>query len=109
MFSYNGEHVAYANRIHKELWTKDELKDFGSYCNSDTIRARFGLQPPKNYEQVDMRQLEFKNKLKQQKRIAAVKAGVNFEQESAKGSAWSAVPPSPKAANEKLIWKSNAA
>jgi len=46
MISYNDEDKAWTQRLHKEMWTKDELKSFGSYCNADTIRQKFGLGRP---------------------------------------------------------------
>ena len=37
----------------------------------------------------------------------AVKTGTAFDELSQKNSVWSEVPPSPRAATEKMIWKSN--
>ena len=46
-------------------------------------------------------------KIRQQQRIKAVQMGITFDETSQKGSVWSEAPPSPRALNEKLIWKSN--
>lgn len=65
MISYNDQDKAFVQRINKEIWTKDELKNFGQYCNSDTIRSRFGLKPPENQAEMDVRRADWKGKLKQ--------------------------------------------
>ena len=54
MISYNDEDAAWTQRIKKEIWTKDELKDFGSYCNGDTMRTKFGIGMPENQNEMDM-------------------------------------------------------
>ncbi len=43
MISYNDQDAAFAQRIKKEMWTKEELKDFGSYCNGDTLRTKYNI------------------------------------------------------------------
>ena len=48
MISYNDQDRAWSQRIHKEIWTKGELKDFGLYCNGDKLRERYGLKPPES-------------------------------------------------------------
>lgn len=107
MINYNDIDKAWTQRLTKEIWTKDELKNFGSYCNGDSVRTRFGIGQPERQQEMDVRKVAKLGKFKQQKRIAAVQMGTTFDDTSLKGSTWSEVPPSPRAANEKLIWKSN--
>ena len=38
MISYNDEDKAWTQRVQKEIWTKDELKDFGHSVNADQMR-----------------------------------------------------------------------
>ncbi len=109
MISYNDVDKAWTQRIHKEIWTKDELKNFGADVNADTMRSKFGIGMPEKQEMMDVSQKTRADKIKQQKRLMAVKMGQTATDElfSHKGSVWSEVPPSPRACNEKLIWKSN--
>lgn len=80
MINYNDEDRAFAQRIHKELWTKDELRNFGSYCNGDNIRAKFGLGTPENQKEMDVNLRNKLNYRKQQKRIAAAKMGTTYDE-----------------------------
>ena len=108
MISYNDQDKAWTQRIHKEIWTKDELKNFGLDVNTETVRSKFGIGPSEKQEMMDMTARNRLDKLKQQKRLMAVKMGQTTDDLfSQKNSVWSEVPPSPRAANEKLIWKSN--
>ena len=107
MISYNDEDKAFAQRIHKELWTKDELKNFGQYCNSDNIRQKFGLKAPENQQEMDINKKAKADKLKHNRRMQQIQMGATMDDISLKQSVWSEVPPSPRAANEKLIWKTN--
>lgn len=98
--------------MHKEIWTKHELKDFGIYCNGDVLNEKFALNSqPKSQQEMNVTMTNRLNHLKHLKRIRAIKsrgsrAKFTGDELSTKGSVWSDVPPSPRAANEQLIWKS---
>ena len=72
MISYNDQDKAFAQRIHKELWTKDELKNFGSYCNADTIRNKFGLKQPEQQVEMDVTAKARRDKLKHNRRMQKI-------------------------------------
>ena len=54
MISYNDKDKAWTQRVHKEISTKGELKNFSSDCNGDTIRQKFGINVPKDQEEMDV-------------------------------------------------------
>ena len=54
MISYNDIDKAWSQRIHKEIWTKGELKDFGLYCNGDNVRSKFGVKKPEMQEEIEV-------------------------------------------------------
>mmetsp|Transcript_15897 Transcript_15897/g.20057 ORF Transcript_15897/g.20057 Transcript_15897/m.20057 type:complete len:127 (+) Transcript_15897:76-456(+) len=107
MISYNDEDKAWAQRVQKEIWTKDELKDFGIGCNADNLRKQFNLAKPELQDEMEVTLRSKLDYLKQQRRIMAVKQGKGDELSEHSNSIWSRVPPSPRACNEELIWKSN--
>lgn len=47
MISYNETDRLFEHKIKKELWTKDELKDFASQVQGDTVRTKYGVPSPK--------------------------------------------------------------
>ena len=63
--SYNDDHHAWTQRLKKELWTKDELKNFGSDVNGDTIRNKFGLKAPEKQTEMDLTARNKLDKLRQ--------------------------------------------
>ena len=40
--------------MHKEIWTKDELKNFTKECNPEKIREKFGLKAPENQDMMEV-------------------------------------------------------
>ena len=100
--------------MHKEIWTKNELKDFGVYCNGEVVQDKYGLSGniPSSQQEMNVAKTNRLNHIQHQKRLKAIKAiGSAKEQQnddelSAQVSVWSDLPPSPRAANEKLIWRS---
>lgn len=46
MYSYNDDNHAWQQRIRKEIWAKEELRDFGQQVNGDTLRDKYTLKVP---------------------------------------------------------------
>ena len=107
MISYNDEDKAWTQRVQKEIWTKDELKDFGHSLNADQMRKQFAIGKPEQQQEIEVTLRGKMDYYKQQRRIMAVKQGKGDELSEHSNSIWSRVPPSPRQCNEDLIWKSN--
>ena len=53
MISYNDADAAWTQRVHKEIWTKDELRDFGARVSTDKIRNQFGIAQPESQDEIE--------------------------------------------------------
>ena len=54
MISYNDQDKAWTQRLHKEIWTKHELKNFGAQINAGAMQNKYGLKAPENQEEMDL-------------------------------------------------------
>ena len=106
MISYNDQDKAWTQRVHKELWTKDELKTFTADVATNRIRQKFALNEPEMQQEHEMTTKEKFDRIKQAQRIKAIKTGAFDDISSTKDSAWSCIPADPKAVNDRLIWTS---
>ena len=75
MISYNDADAAWSQRVHKEIWTKDELKGFGHSVNADQLRKQFSLAKPELQQELEVTLRGKMDYYKQQRRIMAVKQG----------------------------------
>ena len=52
--------------MHKEIWTKNELKDFGVYCNGDAVQEKYGLSGiiPENQKEMNITKANRLNHIK---------------------------------------------
>ena len=77
-------------RLHKEIWSKDELRNFHAETDAGTLQKKYGIKSPEG-QKIYTAQY-FPNAHKEKK-------------ESDGRSTWSSVAPDPKLQNEKEIWK----
>ena len=90
MINYNDCDGMWKQRLQKEIWSKDELKNFGAETEGAILRDRYGIGEPER-----------------QKMYTSKFFPKNYEKPDEDGrSQWSVVEADPIAQNAKEIWKS---
>lgn len=91
MINYNDQHNMWKQRLTKEMWSKDELANFGHETDAAFMQSKYGVG------QAEKQKMYMSSHFPKASKEKA---------ESDGRSQWSRIEPDPKLQNEKLIWKS---
>ena len=90
MINYNDTHQMWKQRLHKEIWARDEMFSFGNDTDGGLMQSKYGIGQPE------------KQKIYMSKQFPKA----SKEKEDSDGrSQWSRVEPDARLQNEKQIWK----